>query len=259
MIKWLKEHIIELISLIITIFGVNFIVKLWNRFCEMFSSYLLESLLLMLTTGSIILLAFATMMNRLMSARINNETEAAASQLVFKDKQITELKEYFEQHIEELVINSIETCFEAMADEMQKVNDPDSVILDRIEKRELDGFSIRVLKTVLKMGVNERRWLRSALEIGDVFVPDRDIDFFDRGLYFSSLVSKYGEPEQNSFGFLGNRYKLNRGVADVLAENPEVFRVVEDCDANLASTIQDQNERNMRYNETKSVEKIERV
>ena len=42
--EWLKDHALELISVVVTLVGVKGLTDFWSRLCEMFSSYSIEAL-----------------------------------------------------------------------------------------------------------------------------------------------------------------------------------------------------------------------
>lgn len=136
---------------------------------------------------------------------------------------------------------------------VRAARDPDSVIRDRIESRELDPHSVRVLELVLKTGTVERRWLRDALDRGSVDVTALDLKIHDVGHYFRDLAEERGEAV-DPYGRPAARFALKPDVADVLAANREVFEAVEDEDAAMAEYLRDQRERAARGEARKAEE-----
>lgn len=163
-------------------------------------------------------------------------------QLAAKDEKITELTKTFDERVSTEVKKQVVEFINEFDEHLRIMNDPDSVIRDRIDARELDGHSAYILNLVLKTRVDERRWLREALSDGVVTVRDDELQMFDEGWYFRDLVEEEARCT-DSYGKPARRYRLKPDVADVLSANPEVFRIVEQHDETWREIARDHNER----------------
>ena len=229
--EWLKEHALEVATLIVTITGVKWIVDLWSRLCEMSRAYTSE---LLLSCG---LAAAVAVIATLFVSRNRMRKQLAA-----KDEGITELTKTFDERVSTEVKKQIVESINEFDEHLRIMNDPDSVIRDRIDARELDGHSTYILKLVLKTRVDERRWLREALSDGIVTVRDDELQMFDEGGYFRDLVEEEARCT-DSYGKPARRYRIKSDVADVLSSNPEVFRIVEQREEEWREIARDHNER----------------
>ena len=238
--EWLKSHVLEIASLVMTIVGVKGLIDFWSRLCEMFSSYSVEALF---ACG---LAAAATAIAASFLARSGYRRKLAA-----KDVVIATLEADMERRIDEGIKEHMECLMDALYKKMRAARDPDSVIRDRIASRSLDGHSVLVLNIVLETGIYERRWLRDALNDGFVVVREDDLSRHDEGWYFRDLVDDDGACS-DGYGAPSRRFKIKQDVADVLSANPEVFAIVEREDEALSDLVRYQNNRAARGRMRKS-------
>ena len=113
----------------------------------------------------------------------------------------------------------------------------DDRLRERVESGDVTGFEERVLREVLALGAQPRRWLRTARDEGFVDVEDRDLDLDDRPGHFRNLVTAAETGLAGEWGQPATRYVLNDGVRDVLGSFPEVFELVDRDDEEIARII----------------------
>ena len=166
-------------------------------------------------------------------------------QLAAKDAEIKQLDKTFDERVSTEVERQVVEFIKGFSKQARLTKDPDSVIRDRIDARELDGRSTRILNLVLKTGLKERRWLRDALLNGMVVVNDDDLSLFDMGYYFQDLVNEDGDCS-DAIGKPAKRYTLKPDVADVLSANKEVFLIVERDEVACREIALDNNSRYKR-------------
>ena len=176
---------------------------------------------------------------------VDDLVRAHAEEVAAKDAVIAKLEADMERRVDEVIKEHMECFMDILYKKVRAARDPDSVIRDRIESRELDPHSVRVLELVLKTGAVERRWLRDALDRGSVDVTELDLKIHDVGHYFRDLAEERGEAV-DTYDRPAARYELKPDVADVLAANREVFKVVEDEDAATEEFLRDYRERAAR-------------
>ena len=177
----------------------------------------------------------------------------ALRQLKDKDAVIAKLEADMERRVDEGIEEHMECFMDTLHKKVRAARDPDSVIRDRIASRELDPHSVRVLELTLKTETVERRWLRDALDRGSVDVAELDLKIHDVGHYFRDLAEERGEAV-DPYGRPAARFALKPDVADVLAANREVFKVVEDDDAATEEFLRDYRERAARGEARKAEE-----
>lgn len=176
---------------------------------------------------------------------VDDMKRAHAEEIAAKDAVIAKLETDMERRVDEGIKEHMECFMDILYKKVRAARDPDSAIRDRIESRELDPHSVRVLELVLKTGTVERRWLRDALDRGSVDVTALDLKIHDVGHYFRDLAEERGAAV-DPYGRPAARFALKPDVADVLAANREVFKAVEDEDAATAEFLRDYKERTAR-------------
>lgn len=177
----------------------------------------------------------------------------ATRQLREKEAAMEALESVTNKQVSRMIVEGIRVFGESFFEARRTIDDPDSVIRDRIESRELDPHSVRVLELALKTGFAERRWLRDALDRGSVVIDATDLEAYDVGHYFRDLAEERGEAV-DPYGRPAARFALKPDVADVLAANREVFKAVEDEDAATAEFLRDYKERTARGEARKAEE-----
>lgn len=260
--EWLKDHALELASLVVAVVGVKGLTDFWARLREMFSSYSTEALFscgLAAAAAAIVATYFARSGYRRRTAAKDAEiasleaelagrptqedVDELGHQLAAKDAEIASLEAELERRptIEEVdarVVEAIGVFVDATVakcDELSKT--PDDGLRERVSSGEVSGFEARVLGEVLGLDAHPRRWLRSALEEGYVDVEDRVIGDYDRLGHFRNLVTAVETGLPGEWGYPMTRYVLNDGVRDVLESFPEVFELVDRDDEEIARIV----------------------
>lgn len=207
--EWLKDHVLEIASLVVAVVGVKGLTDFWARLREMFSSYSTEALF------SCGLAAAAAAIVATYFARSGYRRRTAA-----KDAELANLSNHpTREEMDEAVENARREMSRRLEDAVRRAEEAEARVArdeDESAKRRAKAES-EVIGCVRSMGFYARKVIYRIMTEGPQTIDDDWLSDIEGAYFFDRITFKTRLKNHKS------KVDMKPGIKAFLMENPELF------------------------------------